>query len=384
MRLVSLNRLSFHLRALAFSPLPAKLDTGGEDAYVSTETIQSVLDGVSWWRDKRSVDAGVYSSAFAKHVHEYVEEELLGDNPPSSFSLLEHGYEETKSDNILGTATALVATLQCEQFPIKQRSGYTVVDLKRWREENIVSSIESGLDERGLEGAPDLGSAHHYLDVAFVGDCRLMIIRNGSILYQTEEQLHDVDFPFQLGRGSTDQPKDGISLLIPVQRGDIVVLGSDGLFDNVYTENICKLMWDAVKDCPFYRSAALASNNPFIQPPSRLQTLTQKLIGSPHALGSAPSASSTAKNRLQLFDETLAALNVGIESVTAQAINISQDIHADSPYATRCIEHGCNYVGGKPDDITVLASILEDEQTAVYAERVSEGTIFPPPYRDWP
>eukprot|EP00796_Vickermania_ingenoplastis_P008689 gene8689-6110_t len=335
------GRLSFHLRAVGFSPLPEKLATGGEDAYISTSSVQAVLDGVSWWRDNLSVDAGLYSAALAKHMYDYVEDDLMGDLPASSLRLLQRGYELSKHGKILGTTTALVATLQGENKRIQDRDEYVVPELAEIEEDpSIASSSAATVYPNNL------------LDVAYVGDCGLLVIRNGQILFASEEQQHDVDYPFQLGDGSPDTPRDGVRLLIPVRRGDIVLMGSDGIFDNVYTAKLCDLMWAALSDSPFFR-----------------------------ALRGQGDASMHPGDAL---DATLTALNHGIEQVVAEALTVSQDIRADSPYATRCIENGANFEGGKPDDMTVLAAIIEDEDEARDGlERLSEG-LFPPPYRDWP
>lgn len=432
------RKLSFHMRALGFSPLPEKIATGGEDAYISTESVQSVLDGVSWWRDHLSVDAGLYSAALAKHMYEYVEDDLLGDLPASSLRLLQRGYELSKHSNVVGTATALVATLQRNHESkerIYKKDGYERVNLKDWQlakqeewsstsflyedendgaegeqkqEDRDPHSHAAGLDAgklaegiphgtptgftkaNGIENEEDIAkqtSLHRsekgvewsdpplppqksqqgeeeeedtLLDVAYVGDCGLIVIRRGRIIYETDAQQHDVDYPFQLGDGSADTPKDGVRVLIPVRRGDVVIMGSDGIFDNVYSRDICKLMWKALETCPFYESAGTT----------------------------APTTPGEGESQLrggQLLDQTLSALNKGIESVLAKAISIANNIRADSPYASRCIENGANFEGGKPDDMTILASILEYEENVADMEKLSEADeLFPSPYRDWP
>ena len=60
------------------------------------------------------------------------------------------------------------------------------------------------------------------------------MIRNGACIYRTLEQQHSFNFPFQLGTGSKDSPADAFSEETSVQEGDIVILGTDGLFDNVF------------------------------------------------------------------------------------------------------------------------------------------------------
>lgn len=404
------RKLSFHIRALGFSPLPEKLATGGEDAYISSQSVQSVLDGVSWWRDHLSVDAGLYSAALAKHMYEYVEDDLLGDLPASSLRLLQRGYELSKHSNVVGTSTALVATLQPyrqSRERIYKKDRYQWINLEEWqkvkeeeesthrflltdeeeeppelpqeaRAEKVLSPASSS-NEQKSEAAASIGGEHlkelgssavdgngskktegeNLLDVAYVGDCGLIVIRDGKIVYETEAQQHDVDFPFQLGHGSADTPKDGVRVFIPVRRGDVVIMGSDGIFDNVYSRDICKLMWQALSASPFYKSDTNSS---------AAQEEKQTHLG--------PGA---------MLDQTLSALNKGIELVLAKATSIANNIRSDSPYASRCIENGANFEGGKPDDMTLLASILEYEDNAVEMKKLSEAEeLFPSPYRDWP
>lgn len=54
-------------------------------------------------------------------------------------------------------------------------------------------------------------------------------------IFQFVEQQHSFNFPFQLAMSQYggDDPHHSICGNIRVQPGDIVVVGSDGLFDNV-------------------------------------------------------------------------------------------------------------------------------------------------------
>lgn len=349
---LSSSRLAFYFRGVGFSPLPEKLATGGEDAYISTSNVQAVLDGVSWWRDNLSVDAGLYSAGLAKHMYEYVEEDMLGDLPASSFRLLNRGYELSKHGKVLGTATALVATLQSENKRVQERDGYQLIDFSKYVMEEEAEAVDEEAEEGPCVKVPDApivtipstSASNHYLDVAYVGDCSLLLIRGGKPIFKTEEQQHNLDYPFQLGDGSLDTPKNGVRQLIPVQRGDVVVMGSDGIFDNVYAKDISRMIWNAICDAPLFHHYRYDGD---------------------------------------VLDATLTALNRGVDEVVAVARGMSLDIHGNTPYASRCIENGAYYEGGKPDDMTLLASIIEDETFTTDLERLSAG-LFPPPYRDWP
>ena len=70
----------------------------------------------------------------------------------------------------------------------------------------------------------------------------MMLIRHGECIYRTFEQQHSFNFPFQLGTGSKDSPMDALFEDLSVQEGDIVILGTDGIWDNVFVRLLMKLM----------------------------------------------------------------------------------------------------------------------------------------------
>lgn len=79
------------------------------------------------------------------------------------------------------------------------------------------------------------------LRVANLGDCSCSIIRGSppEYIFRSQEQQHSFNYPFQAGTNSQDTPrKDGQRFNIKVQKGDIVILSSDGLVDNLFDEDI--------------------------------------------------------------------------------------------------------------------------------------------------
>lgn len=420
------KRFTFYYRNVRAVPAPEKAERGGEDAFLSLSNVQAVLDGVSWWKENAGVNAGLYSAALARSMCEYVDDELLGDAPASSFRLLERGYESTKHSDVLGTCTALVATLQEPQEDIQTKDRYELVLLEGpslpltsadtsatitplaaaaaaaasavtaaasaavsaaasaagdlVSNDDLVKSVTAGpaAAEAELSTTADLqqtfarfhrtdGVDNFLLDIVYVGDCTLMLIRNGRVCFVTEEQAHQLDYPYQLGTGSKDTPKDGVRLLIPVERGDMLVMGTDGVFDNVYPNRIAELVWPPVekvfREHGFY--AAVGTEETAVTP----------LV----------SYEKTRNLRTLLVDEVMAALDVGANAVMVDATTVANDVHCDSPYASKCIEQGVLFEGGKPDDMTLLVSVVgicDDDQSG---ERFSSSeTAYPPPYRDWP
>ncbi|XP_022154888.1 probable protein phosphatase 2C 26 isoform X2 [Momordica charantia] len=77
------------------------------------------------------------------------------------------------------------------------------------------------------------------LKVANVGDCGLKIIRTGQIIFSTSPQEHYFDCPYQLSSERVGQTfLDATVSNVELMEGDILVMGSDGLFDNVFDHEI--------------------------------------------------------------------------------------------------------------------------------------------------
>lgn len=70
-------------------------------------------------------------------------------------------------------------------------------------------------------------------------------IRIGSetykIVFKSKSQEHSFNFPYQIGTNG-DSPTKADSNTIPLLPNDIVILGSDGLFDNLYDHQILQIV----------------------------------------------------------------------------------------------------------------------------------------------
>jgi protein phosphatase PTC7 len=90
---------------------------------------------------------------------------------------------------------------------------------------------------QGIHGSSTciLALLHHStLRIANLGDCSLLVIRNGEIIYRTKELQHGFNFPYQVGTHQRDEPmKDADRVEVEVEENDVVVVGSDGLMDNL-------------------------------------------------------------------------------------------------------------------------------------------------------
>ena len=239
-------------------PNPRKAYRGGEDSYIvssPTNSTLAVADGVGGWESK-----GVNPRAFADQIlirtYEFIKS---GENNP--YYALSAGFEMT---NETGSSTVCVGKM-----------------------------------------TPD-----GIFRVANVGDSGFLIIRNEEILLQSSEHQHQFNFPYQLGRNKygephgEDRPSDAEIYQITLEKGDVVVMGSDGLLDNVWPKEIL----DYINKQP--------------------------------------------KNPIALAD-----------GLASMAYHASQQDDNFVPFFHRAKEEGvqfASYRGGKEDDITVLVGIVNE------------------------
>lgn len=91
---------------------------------------------------------------------------------------------------------------------------------------------------------------------ANIGDSGFMVVRRGEIVHRSEEQQHYFNTPFQLslpppGHGDnvlSDRPESADQLSFPVLDGDVILVATDGLFDNVPTNLLLNTLTE-VSDC---------------------------------------------------------------------------------------------------------------------------------------
>jgi len=88
-----------------------------------------------------------------------------------------------------------------------------------------------------------LDSAKRELIAANLGDSGFVVIRDGAIILRSRPLEHHFDCPLQFGccpefTNATDKASSADLYLQPVQPGDVIVAGSDGLWDNVYDADV--------------------------------------------------------------------------------------------------------------------------------------------------
>ncbi|KAI9136076.1 phosphatase 2C-like domain-containing protein [Paraphysoderma sedebokerense] len=159
------------------------------------------------------------------------------------------------------------------------------------------------------------------LSTAVLSDSLYMIIRDGQVIFKSEAMQRSFNVPFQLHSAkeiSSIPETDAATFEHDLQVGDIVIVGSDGLFDNSEDADILLTIDEA----------------PFIHrhfPSQRIVTKNMKDVN----------MSRVAKMLGQQAKKYMT--DVGKISPYIKAYNIINNSH---------------YVGGKVDDVTVLAFMV--------------------------
>ncbi|XP_053950517.1 protein phosphatase PTC7 homolog [Anastrepha obliqua] len=242
----------------------------GEDSWFKASTINAdvlgVADGVGGWRNY-GIDPGEFSSFLMKTCERLVH--CVNFNPQRPVNLLAYSYCELLEQKkpILGSSTACVLVLNRENSTV-----YT----------------------------------------ANIGDSGFMVVRKGEIIHKSEEQQHYFNTPFQLslpppGHGHnvlSDSPDSADTISFSVKEGDVILVATDGVFDNVPE----RLLLDVLKEC---------------------EGVTDPV-------------------KLQMTANSLALM----------ARSLSFDSEFMSPFAINARRNNINATGGKPDDITVVLATV--------------------------
>lgn len=244
------------LSGSCYLPHPEKEETGGEDAhFISNEQAIGVADGVGGWADL-GVDAGYYARELMSHSASAIAEEPKGSIDPAR--VLEKAYISTKAR---GSSTACIVALTDQ--------GVHAVNL---------------------------------------GDSGFIIVRDGSTVLRSPVQQHDFNFTYQLESGNaSDLPSSGQVFTFPVMSGDVIVAGTDGLFDNLYTNEVTSIVLNAIR------------------------------------AGLGP--------------------QVTAQKIAALARQRALDRNRQTPFSAAAQEAGFRYYGGKLDDITVVVSFVASAST---------------------
>eukprot|EP00804_Cyclotella_cryptica_P006746 CCRYP_015711-RA/>CCRYP_015711-RA protein AED:0.05 eAED:0.05 QI:335/1/1/1/0.5/0.33/3/4488/602 len=179
--------------AMQVKPHPEKISWGGEDAVFLNGRNFGVFDGVSGAEKVRGKK--LYSVSLA----ESMKKQSLANKSSWTVSEITNCMNEAKEvadAEGTGASTAVVASIG---------------------QDNVLRALN-------------------------LGDSVCLVVRDGAVAARTREIIHYFDCPYQLGGDSPDRPKDGTTLETTIYPGDIIIAGSDGVFDNLSDGDILDLV----------------------------------------------------------------------------------------------------------------------------------------------
>eukprot|EP00758_Cryptobia_borreli_P007579 Tbor_TRINITY_DN5313_c0_g4::TRINITY_DN5313_c0_g4_i5::g.4544::m.4544/K17508/PTC7, PPTC7; protein phosphatase PTC7 len=328
------------------------------DKKLEVKTRQTLSGGSVFFDDAKSKtmsDSQQYSELFMRAAFDFVEDEYLGQGQVPVSEMVKYAYR-TVHEDYLGEKDPLNdCPLDDDTVTTKEVGGSATV---------LFATI-----------------VHDVLEVYTLGDCKLMLIRNGKVNFQSEDQVHDLNFPFQLGVGSKDRPEDGIVSHIKVRPGDLVILGSDGIFDNVFVHDIIKILKDIVAtDDEFLVKGpqGIVSNKRYQPLALSTDDFAYRLILNEEL------RSPSSRMRSGVLCQSL--LQKASQRILQLAKSVAADPRADTPFAAKCLESGVYYEGGKEDDMTLVMAMITQsmEGEGLRAGGSDTGLDFPPFYKNWP
>ncbi|CAN6245215.1 unnamed protein product [Urochloa humidicola] len=159
--------------------------------------ILAVADGVGGYRKKGVDDAGAFARALIANAFEEARRAFSESEgaPVCPYALLQGAHEAAARSRSPGASTAAVVSLD----------GATLM----W---------------------------------ACVGDSGFAVLRGGRIVHRSRPQQHRFNCPYQLSATGGDSVADADVGGLPVESGDVVVVGTDGLWDNVFDTELERIV----------------------------------------------------------------------------------------------------------------------------------------------
>ncbi|KAJ2884982.1 hypothetical protein H4R27_001709 [Coemansia aciculifera] len=307
--------------------------SAGEDAFFHRTDALGIADGVGGWAGVKDADPSLFARRLMHHVS--LEIQRYEDIDDEMFS---HYYDAAP------------------------------VDILRRAYEFTLGEMEA-LAMRGSSTACVVVLRGDELRVANLGDCGLTVVRQGDMVYRTEEQQHSFNYPYQLGtEAHSDRPSDAQVFRLKIQKGDVIIVGSDGVFDNLFDEDILE---EVNQHLP---PAMRAEGQPELkystdslwyesqQSGDRLEAICRN--SSPDKMVEVAPSSTTKvvagppKLSLPQFHIDPHAISLAIAK---RAKLVSEDTrYTESPFQMRAMQEGLYYQGGKRDDITVVVAVVTD------------------------
>lgn len=296
----------------------------GNDQTLRSLVYLGVADGVGSWREY-DVDPREFSHRLMQEC-ENILLEACHDNGATAVEgrkfrlgispaeVMAQAYERVKADNIIGSTTACVALFDGQRHQLHfSNLGDSGIIVLRHIDSDVAGALRREKQTPRTERTSDL-------QLAFV----------------SQQQLRSFNHPFQLGwtgdeipeseKSSFKAARDACTSSVHVRRGDIIIMATDGLFDNVDSEEIRSVCLDWEQRNGFIRFGDVVARERRWSMGNSLTNISAERI------------------------EDLAL------SLTQRARENSLSTEIDSPFAILAKENDIMWSGGMPDDCTCCKS----------------------------
>lgn len=260
---------------------------------------------------------------------------------PADFSHAICDYMAASAVDAIPTSTGTGKPLTARQL---MQKGYEAVCYDR--------AIKAG----GSTAIVGLLTSEGFLEVANLGDSGFILLRLNGVHAFSEPQTHAFNTPYQLsvvppsmllraaafgGAQLMDQPRDAEVTRLRLRHGDVLVLASDGLWDNLFNQDVLRIVSRTMA-----RAGAWASTERGVQVATDLRPFT--------TLGEANTPAATTHPTLQ----SLIATEI-VGSAKAASVNAK----LDGPFAKEVKKYYPHEVwhGGKEDDICAVVVLVSEE-----------------------
>ena len=303
------------------------LTSGGHD---NGAVAFAVADGVGGWEESR-VDPADFSHGLCG----YMAQSALSWSSPA---------EQLRPKNLM-------------------QMGYDQVVADEW--------IRAGASTASVGVAWDDGR----VELANLGDSGSVLFRSAAVQHYSAAQTHGFNTPYQLsiipprmraqasifgGAYLEDYPRDAAVTSLHMQHGDVLMLATDGVFDNLNNQDILKLV---TRQMTLTGAWTGAPPTYAIGPSDQLDKLS-KPGGLTDILSPPPNSNNAnTKNDESGRYKSFTLSSLLATTITGNAKVASLDLRRDSPFAKQYQRYYPfdHYRGGKVDDICVLVVVAVDK-----------------------
>ena len=283
-----------------------------------------VADGVGSWR-QYGVDPREFSHTLMKECQSILQEAGYNarrnrghdkfNRAITPSEVLAQAFERVKAENIVGSSTACIALFDGVRHQLHFCNlGDSGIIVLRHIDSEIAGSLKRNRNTPRSERKSDLR-------VAFVSQQQLKSFNHPYQLGWTGEELTEKDIE---DGSSFKEAADSCASSIHVRRGDIIIMATDGLFDNVDIDDIVEI---------------------------GLEWEQENMLIEGNDISAREARWARGDSKTVVSQQNIATL---ADRLCKKARENSLNSEVDSPFAILAKENDIMWSGGMPDDCTVV------------------------------